>query len=74
VGALAALEAQGYLGDPSARQTSLLDGWSVEKAKRLGALAPQLCTMPQRRRDLRCGWDYKVRDAQDTMRLGTGQR
>jgi tagatose 1,6-diphosphate aldolase len=37
VGFLAALEAQGYLGDPSARQTALLDGWSVEKAKRLGA-------------------------------------
>lgn len=37
VGFLAAIEAQGYLGDPTARQTSLLDGWGVEKAKRLGA-------------------------------------
>jgi len=37
VGFLVAIEAQGYLGDPAARQTSLLDGWGVEKAKRLGA-------------------------------------
>ena len=37
VGFLAAVEAQGYLGDPTARQTALLDGWGVEKAKRLGA-------------------------------------
>ena len=37
VGFLVAVEAQGYLGDPGARQTSLLDGWSVAKAKRLGA-------------------------------------
>lgn len=34
---LCAVEAQGYLGDPTARVTSLLDGWSVAKAKRLGA-------------------------------------
>ncbi len=37
VGFLAAIEAQGYLGDPTARQTSLLDDWGVAKAKRLGA-------------------------------------
>ena len=37
VGFLVAVEAQGYLGDPGARQTSLLEGWSVAKAKRLGA-------------------------------------
>lgn len=37
VGFLAALEEQGYLGDPYARQTTLLSGWSVAKAKRLGA-------------------------------------
>ncbi len=37
LGFLAAIEAQGYLGDPSARSTTLLDGWSVAKAKRLGA-------------------------------------
>jgi tagatose-1,6-bisphosphate aldolase len=39
VGFLAAVEAQGYLGDPTVRQTSLLDGWSVAKAKRVGASA-----------------------------------
>lgn len=37
VGFLAAIEAQGYLGDPMARETTLLDDWGVEKAKRLGA-------------------------------------
>ncbi len=37
VGLLCALEEQGYLGDPLNRQTTLLSGWSVEKAKRLGA-------------------------------------
>lgn len=37
VGFLSALEEQGYLGDPYARQTTLLTGWSVAKAKRLGA-------------------------------------
>lgn len=37
VGFLSALEDQGYLGNPYARQTTLLSGWSVAKAKRLGA-------------------------------------
>lgn len=37
VGFLSALEEQGYLGDPHARQTTLINGWSVPKAKRLGA-------------------------------------
>jgi tagatose 1,6-diphosphate aldolase len=37
VGFLAAVEAQGYLSDPNARQTTLLEDWGVEKAKRLGA-------------------------------------
>jgi tagatose 1,6-diphosphate aldolase len=39
VGFIAAIEAQGYLGDPAVRRTSLLEGWSVEKAKRAGASA-----------------------------------
>ena len=37
VGLLCALEERGYLGDPHGRQTTLLPGWSVAKAKRLGA-------------------------------------
>ena len=42
VGFLCALEEQGYLGDPHARQTTLLTGWSVEKAARLGAAGIKL--------------------------------
>jgi tagatose 1,6-diphosphate aldolase len=45
VGFLAAIEAQGYLGDPTARQTLLLDGWSVGKAKRLGASGIKLLVL-----------------------------
>ena len=45
VGFLAAVEAQGYLGDPTARQTSLLEGWGVEKAKRLGASGIKLLVL-----------------------------
>jgi len=36
-GLLVALEDQGYLGDPYNRETTSLSGWSVEKARRLGA-------------------------------------
>jgi tagatose-1,6-bisphosphate aldolase len=45
VGFLAALEAQGYLGDPEARQTSLLEGWSVAQAARLGASGVKLLVL-----------------------------
>jgi len=37
VGFLCALEDQGYLGNPHVKQNALLTGWSVAKAKRLGA-------------------------------------
>jgi tagatose 1,6-diphosphate aldolase len=37
IGLVCALEEQGYLGDPANRRTPILAGWSVEKAKRLGA-------------------------------------
>jgi tagatose 1,6-diphosphate aldolase len=36
-GLVVALEATGYVGDPAARRSRLLEGWSVEKAKRMGA-------------------------------------
>jgi tagatose-1,6-bisphosphate aldolase len=36
-GLVVALEATGYTGDPAARQSQILPGWSVEKAKRMGA-------------------------------------
>jgi tagatose 1,6-diphosphate aldolase len=44
-GFICAVEAQGYLGDPNARVTSLLDGWSVAKAKRLGASGVKLLVL-----------------------------
>jgi tagatose 1,6-diphosphate aldolase len=37
VGLVVALEATGYGGAPTARESRLLPGWSVEKAKRMGA-------------------------------------
>lgn len=42
VGLIVALEEQGYLGDPYGRRTTLLVGWSVEKARRLGASGVKL--------------------------------
>jgi tagatose-1,6-bisphosphate aldolase len=42
VGFVAALESQGYLVDPSAAPTTLLDGWSVRAAADSGAAAVKL--------------------------------
>lgn len=42
VGFTAALEAQGYLDDPGAGPTTLLDGWSVAQAAACGAAAAKL--------------------------------
>lgn len=42
VGFLAALESQGYLGDPGAGPTTILAGWSVEQAAAAGASAAKL--------------------------------
>jgi|SRR5271157_436006 len=36
-GLVVALESTGYSGDPTARQSQMLPGWSVAKAKRMGA-------------------------------------
>ena len=41
-GLLVAIEATGYAGSPTARISRVLDGWSVEKAKRMGASAAKL--------------------------------
>jgi len=41
-GLLVAIEATGYTGPSTARVSRVLDGWSVEKAKRLGASAAKL--------------------------------
>lgn len=38
-GVLVALEESGYTGSPTARLTTVVDGWSVEKIKRMGANA-----------------------------------
>ena len=42
VGFLAALEAQGYLGDPGAAPTTILEGWSPQLAKDSGAACAKL--------------------------------
>jgi len=42
VGILVAVEASGYTGDASARQSGILPGWSVAKVRRMGASAAKL--------------------------------
>lgn len=37
VGLVVAVESTGYGGEPTARQSQILPGWSVERAKRMGA-------------------------------------
>lgn len=41
-GLIVAIEATGFLGAATARVSRVLDGWSVEKAKRMGASAAKL--------------------------------
>ena len=41
-GLIVALEATGYVGDPQARQSQVLPGWSAAQAKRMGASAAKL--------------------------------
>ncbi len=43
-GMIVAVEASGYSGNPDARQSQVLPGWSVEKSKRMGASAVKLLT------------------------------
>lgn len=42
IGLVVAVESTGYTGDPNARHAQILPGWSVEKAKRMGADAIKL--------------------------------
>lgn len=42
IGLLVAVEATGYTGDPTARRSQVLPGWSVAKIKRMGASAVKL--------------------------------
>jgi len=42
VGLVVAVESTGYTGDTTARQEQIIPGWSVEKAKRMGASAIKL--------------------------------
>jgi tagatose 1,6-diphosphate aldolase len=42
VGLVVALESTGYTGDATARHAQIIPGWSVEKAKRMGASAVKL--------------------------------
>lgn len=41
-GLVAAVEATGYTGDPTARQSQVLPGWSVAKVRRMGASAVKM--------------------------------
>jgi len=41
-GLVVAVESTGYSGEPTARQSQVLPGWSIEKAKRMGADAVKL--------------------------------
>ncbi len=41
-GLVVALESTGYAGDPTARKGQVIPGWSVEKAKRMGAQMAKL--------------------------------
>jgi len=41
-GLITSVEATGYTGDPTARQSQVLPGWSVAKARRMGASAIKL--------------------------------
>lgn len=41
-GLIVAVEATGYVGDSEARESRILDGWSVRQAKRMGASALKL--------------------------------
>src|SRR4029078_8966719 len=41
-GLIVAIEATGYAGPPTARISRVLEGWSVAKAKLMGAPAPKL--------------------------------
>ena len=42
VGLIVALESTGYTGEATARRAQIIPGWSVEKAKRMGASAVKL--------------------------------
>jgi tagatose 1,6-diphosphate aldolase len=42
IGLVVAVESTGYAGDATARQAQIIPGWSVEKAKRMGASAIKL--------------------------------
>jgi tagatose 1,6-diphosphate aldolase len=42
IGLVVSVEATGYTGDPIARRSRLMPGWSVAKAKRMGASAVKL--------------------------------
>jgi len=41
-GLVTSIEATGYTGDPTARQSQVLPGWSIAKARRMGASAIKL--------------------------------
>jgi tagatose-1,6-bisphosphate aldolase len=62
VGFLAALESQGYLGDPGAAPTTVLDGWSVEAAAASGASCAKLLLPYQPDRPLAAAQEEVARE------------
>ena len=54
-GLVVAVESTGYAGDAAARRAQIIPGWSVEKAKRMGASMIKLLVYYHPDFDHRCG-------------------
>lgn len=68
VGFLAALESQGYLDDPGASATTVLDGWSVEQAKASGASSAKVLLPYHPERPLAAEQESVARDLVEQCR------
>ena len=68
-----AVESTGYGGSPTARQSQILPGWSVEKAKRMGASMVKLLVYYHPDSSTATGIESFVREvAQECQRLDLG--
>jgi tagatose 1,6-diphosphate aldolase len=68
-GLLVAVDASGYTGDPTARQSQLLKDWSVEKVKRLGANAVKLLVYYHPQADTRTAIEELVQQTAEACTL-----